>query len=226
MERGEGTAFQSSVDGVGWDRIVIEATADESCNGLSIAEIAGRRKLEPVEAFFELLVEEPSTSCIGHAMRDDDVRTIMADPGVMVASDAASVAPDGPMKHVPVHPRTYGTFPRVLGPAVREGVLTLETAVRKMTSLPADRFGLTGRGRIAEGAWADLVVFDPANVTDRATFERPHAFPDGIEAVIVEGIVAWRGGARSEGRGGARSEEPGWDDSIVRVGRVLRRGDG
>lgn len=226
VERGEGTAFQSSVDGVGWDRIVIEATADESCNGLSIAEIAGRRKLEPVEAFFELLVEEPSTSCIGHAMRDDDVRTIMADPGVMVASDAASVAPDGPMKHVPVHPRTYGTFPRVLGPAVREGVLTLETAVRKMTSLPADRFGLTGRGRIAEGAWADLVVFDPANVTDRATFERPHAFPDGIEAVIVEGIVAWRGGARSEGRGGARSEEPGWDDSIVRVGRVLRRGDG
>lgn len=209
VERGEGSAFQSSVDGVGWDRIVIETTADESCNGLSIAQIAGRRKLEPVEAFFELLVEEPSTSCIGHAMHDDDVGTILADPGVMVASDAASVAPDGPVGHVPVHPRTYGTFPRVLGPAVREGVLTLETAVRKMTSLPADRFGLTGRGRVAEGAGADLVVFDPASVTDRATYEHPHAFPDGIEAVIVEGTVAWRRGS----------------NSIVPAGRVIRRDD-
>ena len=75
---------------------------------------------------------------------------------------------------------------------MREGVLTLEAAVRKMTSLPADRFGLSGRGRITEGAWADLVLFDPPRVADRATFEHPHAFPDGIEAVIVEGTVAWR----------------------------------
>ena len=210
VERGEGAAFQSSVDGVGWDRIVIETTADETCDGLSIAEIAAARELEPVDAFFELLVEAPSTSCIGHAMHDDDVRAIMADSDVMVASDAASMAPGGPMGHVPVHPRTYGTFPRVLGPAVREGVLTLETAVRKMTSLPADRFGLTGRGHIVEGAWADLVVFDPASVTDRATFERPHAFSDGIEAVIVEGTVAWRRGS----------------DSIMQAGSVLRRGDG
>ena len=194
VERGEGAAFQSSVDGVGWDHIVIEATADVSCNGRTITEIADRRGLEPVDAFFELLIEEPSTSCIGHAMHDDDVRTIMADPDVMVASDAASVASDGPMADVPVHPRTYGTFPRVLGPVVRDGLLTLEAAVRKMTSLPADRFGLTDRGRIVEGAWADLVVFDPATVNDRATFDRPHVFPEGIEAVIVEGAIAWRAG--------------------------------
>jgi N-acyl-D-aspartate/D-glutamate deacylase len=156
------------------------------------------------------LVEEPETSCIGHAMHEDDVRTILADPAVMVASDAASTAPDGPMADVPVHPRTYGTFPRVLGPAVRDGVLTLEAAVRTMTSLPADRFGLRGRGRIVEGAWADMVLFDPVTVTDRATYERPHAFPEGIEAVVVRGTVAWRRGR----------------DGIERAGRILRPGGG
>jgi N-acyl-D-amino-acid deacylase len=128
----------------------------------------------------------------------------------MVASDAVSVAPDGPMADVPVHPRTYGTFPRVLGPAVREGLLSLEAAVRTMTALPADRFALPGRGRVEEGAWADLVLFDPDTVTDRATFERPHAFPDGFEAVIVGGTVAWQRG----------------NDRIRRAGRVLRRGEG
>jgi N-acyl-D-amino-acid deacylase len=206
VERGEGDEFQSSVDGVGWDRIVIETTDDASCNGRSIAEIATRREIEPVDAFFELLLEEPRTSCIGHAMHDDDVRTIMADSRVMVASDAAAVSPDGLMANVPVHPRTYGTFPRVLG-AVREGAMTLESAVRKMTSLPADRFGLSGRGRIGEGSWADLVLFDPSTVADRSTFESPHALPEGIDAVIVQGAVAWQRGS----------------DSITRAGRVIRR---
>jgi len=210
VEQGEGDAFQSSVDGVGWDRIVIEDTADRGCNGLDVAAIAERRGVEPVEAFFQLLVEEPSTSCIGHAMHEDDVRTIRADPEIMVASDAVSVAPDGPMADVPVHPRTYGTFPRVLGPAVRDGLLSLEAAVRTMTSLPADRFGLSGRGRVEEGAWADLALFDAVAVTDRATFERPHAFPDGFEAMIVGGTVAWQRG----------------DHRIRRAGRVLRRGEG
>ncbi len=210
VEHGEGDDFQSSVDGVGWERIVIEETADRSCNGLDVATIAERWGLEPVEACFRLLLDAPATSCIGHAMHEDDVRTIMADPDVMVASDAVATAPDGPMAGVPVHPRTYGTFPRVVGPAVREGVLTLEAAVRKMTSLPAERFGLDGRGRITEGARADLVLFDAHRVADRATFEHPHAVPEGIEAVVVGGTMAWRRGA----------------DTIVRAGRVLRRGAG
>ena len=89
-------------------------------------------------------------------------------------------------------------------------MLSLEAAVRTMTSLPADRFGLSGRGRVVEGARADLVLFDPDRVTDRATFEHPHAFPDGFEAVIVGGSVAWQRG----------------DDRIRRRGRVLRRGEG
>lgn len=205
VEEGEGDAFQSSVAGVGWDRIVIEATADEACNGLSLAAIADQRGVAPVDACFALLMEDPETACIGHAMDEADVRTILGDPDVMVASDSSAMGPDGALGALPVHPRTYGTFPRALGPPVRDGVLTLEQAVRKMTSLPADRFGLVGRGRIAEGAVADLVLFDPAIVTDTAWFGAPHRFPEGIDVVVVNGSVAWEGGA------------------IARHGRVLRR---
>lgn len=210
VEHGQGDDFQSSVDGVGWDRIVIESTADVSCNGLSIAAIAEARDIEPVEACFQLLIEAPTTACIGHAMHEDDVRTILADAEVMVASDAIAMAPDGPVGTTPVHPRTYGTFPQVVGQAVRDGVLSLEAAVRKMTSLPADRFGLRARGRIVEGFSADLVLFDPTTIEDRSTFERPHRFPAGIEAVVVEGTVAWRREM----------------SSIQRAGTVLRDGAG
>ena len=89
------------------------------------------------------------------------------------------MSPDGPLGRFPVHPRNYGTFPRVLGPYVREGILSLEAAIRKMTSLPADVFGLGGRGRIEAGAVADLVLFDPERVGDRADFGAPHAHASG-----------------------------------------------
>jgi N-acyl-D-amino-acid deacylase len=141
-------------------------------------------------------------------MHEDDVRAIVARPEVMVASDASAMSPAGPLGGVPVHPRNYGTFPRVLGRYVREErLLTLEAAVRKMTSLPADRFGLAGRGRIAEAALADLVLFDPDTIADGATFGAPHAYPVGIETVVVNGRIAWDG------------------DNRERAGRVLRRGE-
>jgi N-acyl-D-amino-acid deacylase len=207
VEQGE-PAFQSSIDGVGWNRIVVESTADARWNGRDLAAIGAALDVEPVEAMFRLLREEPETAVIGHAMHEDDVRAIVAHPEIMVASDASAMSPDGPLGEMPVHPRNYGTFPRVLGRYVREeGLLTLEAAVRTMTSLPADRFGLAGRGRIAEGAVADLVVFDPASVTDTATFENPHAYPSGIDAVVVNGRVAWDGANRE------------------RAGRILRRGE-
>ena len=96
VERGDET-FQSSVDGVGWDRIVIEASGEGRWNGLSVQAIAEARSIEPVEACFDLLEEDPDTSCIGHAMDEGDVRTIMADPEVMVASDAIAMSPRGPL---------------------------------------------------------------------------------------------------------------------------------
>jgi N-acyl-D-amino-acid deacylase len=206
IEDGEGDAFQSSVKGVGWDRIVIESGGEGRWNGKSMAAVGEELGIAPIEACFRLLEEDPDTACIGHAMHEDDVRTILADPSVMVASDGASMSPQGPLGMAAVHPRNYGTFPRVVGRYVRDGVLTLEAAIRKMTSLPADRFGLRHRGRVVEGAFADLVVFDPLTVADEATFDVPHAFPTGIDVVVVNGRVAWDG------------------TPVERAGRVLRRG--
>ncbi|MGZ8624046.1 MAG: N-acyl-D-amino-acid deacylase family protein [Actinomycetota bacterium] len=206
VEDGEGDAFQSSVKGVGWDRIVIESGGDGRWNGKSIDAVGAELRVPPIEACFRLLEEDPDTACIGHAMHEDDVRTILADPTVMVASDGASMSPEGPLGSAAVHPRNYGTFPRVLGRYVRGGVLPLEAAIRKMTSLPADRFGLRHRGRVVEDAFADLVVFDPLTVTDEATFDEPHAYPSGIDVVVVNGRIAWDG------------------TPAERAGRVLRRG--
>jgi N-acyl-D-amino-acid deacylase len=200
VEEGEDD-FQSSIDGVGWDRIVIVGTKDERWRGLDVATIAEEMGFDPFAAAVRLLVEDPSTSCIGHAMDDDDVRTIVADPEVFVASDGSAIDPASPAGSLPVHPRDYGTFPRVLARYVREeNVLTLEAAIRKMTSLPADRFGLTGRGRITEGSSADLVVFDPATVTDAATYESPHRFPAGIASVVVNGRSGTEKGGTDAGR--------------------------
>jgi N-acyl-D-aspartate/D-glutamate deacylase len=207
VEHGE-PDFQSSVDGVGWNRVVLETAPEARWRGLDVAAIAEDLGVEPFDAMVELLSRQPEISCIGHAMSPADVRAILADPDVFVASDASAIAPDGPGGDLPVHPRGYGTFPRALALARDEGLLSLEAMVRKMTSLPADRFGLRDRGRIAVDAYADLVVFDPKTVMDTATYDNPHAFPKGIAAVIVNGEVAWDDGS-------AR---------IARAGRALRRG--
>jgi dihydroorotase/N-acyl-D-amino-acid deacylase len=156
----------------------------------------------------ELVIEAQlrgGASAIYHALDEDDVLRIMRDPETMIASDGRLTQPG--IGHP--HPRWYGTFPRVLGHYVRElGALEIEEAVRKMTSMPADAIGLADRGRIAVGQWADLTLFDPETVIDRATFQEPHQYPDGIPWVIVGGVVTVDDGV--------------WIDE--RPGRVLRRG--
>jgi len=207
VEDGEAD-FQSSVDGVGWDAIVITDTIDSRFNGMGVAAIADALSCDPFDAFVALLTEAPETACIGHAMREDDVSAILADPEVFVASDASAVSPDSPAGSLPVHPREYGTFPRALALSRDLGLLPLEAVIRKMTLLPAERFGLAGRGKIAEGAFADLVLFDAEAIRDVATFEEPHAFPIGIHTVLVNGQVAWQQGS----------------PEVIRAGRALRRG--
>ena len=121
---------------------------------------------------------------------EDNVRTLMRHPLVVVGSDGNALAPQGVLGQRKPHPRSYGTFPRVLGRYVREEkILWLEEAVKKMTSVTAERFGLADRGVIRKGTWADLVLFDPQTVTDRATFTDPHQYPVGIPWVIVNGMV-------------------------------------
>ncbi len=215
VEDGE-EGWESSVSGSGWGRIVVE-TGPEDLTGLDLAAIAAARDTEPVEIALGLLLDHPSVVVSGHTMREDDVRTILARPDILVGSDGTAVSPEGPLARTLLHPRSYGTFPRVLGRYVREHpVLTLEAAVRKMTALPAQVFGLDGRGVVAEGAHADLVLFDPATVEDRATFAHPHAYPAGVDLVVVNGCVAW-----DAGRGGV--ECGGGEGRVGRAGRTLRR---
>jgi dihydroorotase/N-acyl-D-amino-acid deacylase len=186
--------WQSSVRGVGWDRITLVGNRARGPIGRSVAELAEEEGTVPFEVAMDLLAGDPETTIIGHAMTEPDVERILAEPDVMVGTDGLAISPAGPLGAFGVHPRYYGTFPRILGRYVRErGVLTLEAAIRKMTSVAADRFGLTARGRIEEGAFADLVLFEPLTVSDAATFEVPHAFPTGIDLVVVNGTVACSG---------------------------------
>src|SRR4029079_3812723 len=132
------------------------------------------------------------------AMSEDNLDRILAHPQGMVCSDGGAFAVDGPSRQGHPHPRGLGTFPRVLGRYVRERkALSLEQAINKMTAFPASRIHLADRGRLAPTMAADVVVFDPATVADRATYEEPFQYPVGIAAVIVNGVVALRDGERA-----------------------------
>jgi len=136
------------------------------------------------------VVSEGQVGCVWFDQSEENVRTLMRHPMVVVGSDGSSMSPHGVLGQRRPHPRSYGTFPRVLGRYVREEkVLSLEEAIKKMTSVTAERFGLTNRGVIREGAWADLVLFDPQTIADRATFTDPHQYPVGIHYVVVNGVV-------------------------------------
>jgi N-acyl-D-aspartate/D-glutamate deacylase len=196
-----------------WESMVLSDIATESNRpliGRSLAEAAAIRDEDPLDTFLNLLDEESnSVAVVVFNRREPDMRAFLGHEAGMVGSDGTAIAPTG--VHGPPqqpHPRYYGTFPRILGRYVRdEPVLTLETAIHKMTGMPARRLGLTDRGILAEHAAADIVIFDPATVLDQATFETPHRFPLGIDAVIVNGELVIDGGRHT----GARP------------GRVLRR---
>lgn len=173
-----------------WDLVRIsDSPSRPEYAGLTLAEVAEREGRAPVDAFLDLLLaDRGKTVGIFFHIGEEDVLTIMRHPGVAVGSDGLFTGRPGRPDPTKPHPRHFGTFPRVLGEYVRErGVLSLPEAVRKMTSLSADVLGLD-RGRVRVGDAADLVVFDPATVRDRATFEMPDLGPVGIEAVVVNGV--------------------------------------
>jgi N-acyl-D-amino-acid deacylase len=177
-----------------YDLIVINRVRTEgnqSLVGQNMAEIAAGWGMEPVDALLRLLVEEEGrVGYIGFGMSPENVEMVLSHPLVMVGSDGSSMAPVGEAARSRPHPRSYGTFPRVLGHYCRErGLFDLSTAVKKMTSMPAQQMGISDRGRIARGMKADLVVLDPVTVRDQATFQDPHRFPVGIHHVLVNGTV-------------------------------------
>ena len=161
--------------------------------GKTVSEIAQTKHIDPFELVFDLLIDDAAISIVCFVMCEDDVCTVLRHPVSMIGTDASAVAPYGVLGKGKPHPRSYGSFPRVLGKYVREErILTLENAIRKMTSLPAQKLGLRDRGIIREGMRADITIFNSETVTDRATYQNPHQYPDGIEYVIVNGKIAVR----------------------------------
>ena len=184
------------------------ATAGESPNrkyeGMRVAEAAQQAGKDPFDFVFDLLIEERgSVACVYFIIDEADLELAMKQPWVAVGSDGSSLAIDGPLRAGVPHPRNFGTFPRVLGRYVRERkVISLEEAIRKMTTLPASILGLSDRGAIKAGQWADLVLFDPNTVADRATFEDPFQYPVGIDTVLVNGTVVLDEGKHTNARPG------------------------
>jgi N-acyl-D-amino-acid deacylase len=186
----ESPSAESIVSRVGWDSVLVSYCARrKDAEGKRLSEIAAARGLDPIDAALELIVDEAGKAyMILFQLDESDLRAALVHPHVMIGSDGSALAPHGPLGEGKPHPRSYGTFPRVLGEYVREQrTLPLASAVHKMTGLPAARLGLRNRGLVRTGARADLVVFDARRVADRATYEDPHRYPEGIEHVIVNG---------------------------------------
>ena len=178
--------------------------------GLTLTELGRNAGKSPAEAALDLLLDEEGFIAAVHfAMSEDDVEFILRDPHTMIGSDGVANDPASEMAEDKTHPRTYGTFPRVFAHYVRgREVLSLSEAIRRMTSLPAQRLKLSDRGVLKVGTKADITVFNPMTIEDCATFADPHQFPAGIYHVLVNGRIAMQNGAQTD----------------VLSGRMLRRG--
>jgi N-acyl-D-amino-acid deacylase len=186
-------AVRDKIDQLGsWDSVQVTTTDSDAlawARGRRLGTLAAERGEDPFALLVRLIVEDRNRAgMVAFGMSEENVAAKLAHPLAIVCSDGGAFAPYGPLSEGVPHPRAYGAFPRVLGHFCRDlGALPLEEAIHKMTMLPADRLRLSGRGRIAPGAYADLVAFDPDAVADRATFENPHRFPEGIPHVWVNG---------------------------------------
>ncbi len=197
-----------------WDWDVLQvgiARNRRETQGLTLSELGRREGKTPAESALDLMADEDGwVAAVHFAMSEEDIEAILRDPHTMIGSDGVTNDPHGggALAEGRPHPRAYGTFPRVLAHYVHDrSVIPLAEAVRRMTSLPAQRLKLADRGRLAVGLKADVTVFDPALVRDRATFDAPHQYPVGVSYVIVNGRLAADGGVQTE----------------VLSGKVLRR---
>lgn len=175
-----------------------------------MTEIAEARGLSPPDAAFDLLIEEDlDLVAIFHEMSEDDVVSVIRHPLSSIASDGETCADYGPCRDCPTHPRSFGTFPRALRRyALEKRVVSTEEMIRKMSSSPASRIGLSDRGVISEGMRADIVVFDRAAIRDKATFADPYQYPEGVEMVMVNGVVTVIGGEHTKERAGMTLRKP------------------
>jgi N-acyl-D-amino-acid deacylase len=180
--------------------------------GRTLADIARERGTSPEETAMDLVVEDGSrVGTMYFLMSEDNVRREVRLPWVSFGSDAASVATEGVFLNEHPHPRTYGNFARLLGHYVRdEGLVPLPEAIRRLTSLPATNLGIVGRGALRPGYYADLAIFDPRTIADRATYAAPHAYSVGMRHVLVNGVPVLRDGEPTGATPGRAVRGRGW----------------
>ena len=199
----------------GPEAILIGAVHDSALRryqGKTLAEVARARGGDAIEALLDFLVEDEAYTFVAvFGMSEPDVALALVQPWVSINCDSEGAAPEGVLSKSHPHPRAYGTFPRILRKYVREERrLTLEEAIRKFTSLAAQRMRLGDRGVLKVGMWADVVVFDPETVRDRATFARPHQLAEGMRWVLVNGVPVIADGKATGARPGKVLRGPGW----------------
>ena len=188
-----------------WDEIsgpqdvmisVVQNPALKKFQGKRLTEVAKILNKDPMDTLFDLLIEDNAfTDCAVFGMSEPDVALALQQPWVSVDNDSSGTSPEGILGEEHPHPRAYGTFPRILRKYVREEKrLTLEEAIRKFSSLPAQRMRLTDRGVLKQGMWADVVVFDPETVRDVATFDDPNRLSEGMDYVLINGVAVIENG--------------------------------
>jgi N-acyl-D-amino-acid deacylase len=180
--------------------------------GKTLAEVAAMRGTSPEDTIIDLIIEDDSrVDTAFFLMSEENVKRNIAWPHMMVGSDEGAYSPEGVFLKSNAHPRAYGNFARFLGKYVREeNVISLEEAIRRLTSLPAESIRIKDRGKLAEGYYADIVVFDPATVTDHATFEKPHQLSTGVRDVFVNGVLTVENEAHTGAKAGRVVRGPGW----------------
>jgi N-acyl-D-amino-acid deacylase len=196
------------------ERILLTGFRSEALKpltGKTLAEVARMRNQDPTETAMDLILEDRSrVGTVYFMMSEENIKKQFRQPWVSLGSDAASMAAEGVFLKSSTHPRAYGAFARFLGKYVREEkVMSLAEAVRRMSGLPAVNLGLEGRGLLKAGMFADVVVFDPQTIADRATFEKPHQYAVGVRHVFVNGVQALKDGEHTNAKTGRALWGPG-----------------
>jgi N-acyl-D-amino-acid deacylase len=201
------------------DRVLLigfKADSLKYLTGKTLSEVAKLRGTSPEETAMDLVVQDGSrVGTVYFLMSEENIRKEIAQPWVSLGSDEGSYAPEGVFLKSNAHPRAYGTFARLLGKYVREErVISLEEAIRRLTSFPAENLRITRRGRLAPGYYADVVAFDPATITDHATFDKPHQYATGMIHVFVNGVQVLASGEHTGARPGRVVRGPGWKGRV------------
>ena len=201
--------------GAGPENILLVGFINEDLRpltGKTLQEVADERGADPAETAIDLVIEDDSgVDAVYFLMSEDNIRRKLAQPWVSFGSDAGAPAAEGVFMNTNPHPRAYGNFSRLLGKYVRdEKIITMQEAIRRMTSLPAYNIGIDDRGQLTEGYFADVVVFDPERIADQATFEEPHQYATGVWHVFVNGEQVLKNGRHTGATPGRVVRGPGW----------------